>query len=385
VQYFHRQVFHLVHRYSLLLSLVALAFFSMPAFALDPALPPGSNFDLSHWYLQLPTSDNKLTGRADWKDAASPSQLVAGFTNAYFYTSDDGAMTLWTPDNGAVMTGAAHPRTELRERLAPENNNLNWSLCGTHVLTAQCRVLQVSSDARKVCIGQIKEPGYLTSGTAKAGNEQMIMVDLGSRKIYAHVSLDGNRPGNFRPTLISGPSVTTNTLINYTMAVSNGVLTITVNDVTHSWDLFSGTNYLGLAATNWSPASGNTVYFKAGDYNQTANACGCSDDGARVAFYHLAIYHAPAITNPPAAQTGPPGGSATFNVGAVGNGRLSYQWLFNSANPIPGATNASLTLANLSAQNVGDYSVVVSDSTPGFSVVTSTIAPLTLKVASGAQ
>jgi len=32
------------------------------SWALNPSVPAGSNFDLSHWYLQLPTSGGVLTG-----------------------------------------------------------------------------------------------------------------------------------------------------------------------------------------------------------------------------------------------------------------------------------------------------------------------------------
>ena len=63
------------------------------AYALNPNLPPGSNFDLSHWYLQLPTSHGILTAASGTVDSASTAQLVAGFTNAYFYTAADGSGT----------------------------------------------------------------------------------------------------------------------------------------------------------------------------------------------------------------------------------------------------------------------------------------------------
>jgi hypothetical protein len=109
---------------------------------------------LSHWYLQLPTSNGILTGASGTVDSASASQLVAGFTNTCFHTGPDGAMVFWVPDNGARTSGSDHPRSELREQLVPGNNNTNWTVYGTHILTAQCKVLQVPSDTRKVCIGQ---------------------------------------------------------------------------------------------------------------------------------------------------------------------------------------------------------------------------------------
>lgn len=359
-----------------LLVLFGLSVF--PAAALNATLPPGANFDLSHWYLQLPTSNNLLTASAGSVDSFSAAQLVAGTTNSYFYTGVDGAMTFWVPDNGATTSGSSHPRSELRELLNPNTTSLNWTCYGTHILTAQCKVLQLPADTQKVCIGQIHEPSYLTDGiTPGANNEQMIMFDLSSQKIYANINLDGNQSSSFSQTFVSGSGVATNTLINYTMAISNGLLTIIVNNITNAWNLFSGTNYQGHTATNWGSSSGNAVYFKAGDYNQTANTCNCANDGSRVTFYSLTAYHAPAITNQPANKTGLPGGTVTFTVGAIGNGALSYQWLLNGTNLLPAATNASLTLSNLSGANLGNYAVAVSDSTPDFHSVTSSVAALT--------
>ena len=46
--------------------------------ALDPTKPPGQNFDLSHWKLQLPTIGGVLTGTSGSVDSVQPSALVAG-------------------------------------------------------------------------------------------------------------------------------------------------------------------------------------------------------------------------------------------------------------------------------------------------------------------
>jgi Alginate lyase/Immunoglobulin domain len=346
--------------------------------ALNPALPPSGNFDLSNWYLQLPTSGGVLTGTSGSVDSASTAQLLAGFTNAYFYTGPDGAMTFWVPDNGAMTSGSSHPRSELRELLDPNNSGLNWTLYGTHILTAQLKVLQVPADTGKVCIGQIHEPNTKPDGSASANNEQMIMFDLANQTIYANINLDGNLSSTFSQTFISGSTVKTNNTINYTMSVVNGLLTISVNSITNSWNLFSGTNYQGHVATNWNLASSNTVYFKAGDYNQTTNQCNCSTDGAQVAFYALTAFHYATITNQPTNFVSGVGGSATFSVGAIGNGSLGYQWLLNGVtNGLVKATNSTLTLTNLSLTNLGNYSVVVTDSTSGFSSVTSSVVTLT--------
>ena len=346
--------------------------------ALDPTKPPGQNFDLSHWKLQLPTIGGVLTGTSGSVDSVQPSALVAGWTNDYFYTGPDGVMTFWVPDNGSTTSNSGHPRSELREELIAGNDNTNWTVYGTHILTAQCKVLQVPSDTGKVCIGQIHEPNTKPDGSASVGNEHMIMFDLSSKKIYANINLDGDQDSSFSKTIISGSSVALSNTVAYSMSVINGLLTIIVNNVTNSWDLLSGTNYQGHIATNWDAASGNTLYFKAGDYNQTTNQCDCSTDGAEVAFYSLSRYHAACITNQPDSLAVIAGSNAIFTVGASGNGALSYQWWFNGTNQLSGATAASLTRTNVSGTNAGNYTVVVSDNTSSFNSITSSVATLTV-------
>jgi hypothetical protein len=69
----------------------------------------------------------------------------------------------------------------------------------------------------------------------------------------------------------------------------------------------------------------------------------------------------PAILKSPRAAVADFGGEATFNVFALGNGPLTYQWMFNS-NVIAQATDARLILTNVQYSQVGVYSVSVSDS-----------------------
>jgi uncharacterized repeat protein (TIGR01451 family) len=71
----------------------------------------------------------------------------------------------------------------------------------------------------------------------------------------------------------------------------------------------------------------------------------------------------PSITSQPADQIVSPGAPATFTASASGTG-LSYQWNYNDV-PIPGATKSSLLVKNVSAANVGLYSLGVTNSTGG--------------------
>lgn len=69
---------------------------------------------------------------------------------------------------------------------------------------------------------------------------------------------------------------------------------------------------------------------------------------------------APQITLAPFSQRNVPGGTTTFTVAANGVPAPAYQWYFNLI-PIPGATNASLTLANLLPANAGSYTVTLTN------------------------
>jgi peptidoglycan/xylan/chitin deacetylase (PgdA/CDA1 family) len=358
--------------------LMVLQFTPGQALALDPGLPPGGNFDLSHWYLQLPTWQGVLTGTTGSVDSVSAADLVAGYTSDYFYTATDGSMAFWAPNNGAMTSGSTHPRSELREQLSPPNNN-SWSVYGTHIITATLKVTQVSPDTGKVCIGQMKG-GYKVDGSIATNTEQMIMFDLNNQKIYANIAPDGNSGEGFSYTFVSGSGVALSNTITYTMSLVDGLLKIIVNNVTNSWDLLSGIEYSpstdpGLLATNWDRVSGNALYFKAGSYNQSTN--GLADQGARVAFSSLTRYHSANITNQPVSSTVAGGSNATFAVGASGNGTLSYQWRLGTNN-LAGKTNSTLTLNSVSVADAGEYTVVVSDNTSSFSAITSAVATLTV-------
>lgn len=78
--------------------------------------------------------------------------------------------------------------------------------------------------------------------------------------------------------------------------------------------------------------------------------------------FQLIATNAPVILEPPTPQTISPGGSALFTVLATGVFPISYQWLSNGV-PVPGETRPMLALDNITADQAGDYSVIVSNST----------------------
>ena len=326
--------------FTLVLS-VFLCLTGATAWALNPGLPPGGNFELSPWKLQLPTSNGILTAASGSVDEKSGALLEAGFTNVYFYTGSDGSMVFWAPDNGARTGGSDHPRSELREMLDPSDTSVNWTLYGTHTLNAQCRVWQVPSDTKKVIIGQI----HANIGAALP----LVKIQFNNGKLEGMIktnAADDNSDMKF--TFASGVGLSNS--ITYGIKVVNGLVSIAINGVTNSLNVFQ-------SDPNWAD---NNAYFKAGSYNQTTNQCNCATDGARVAFYAVSLSHAPSITSQPGNQTVSVGSNVTFTVGALGNAPIQYAWRLNN-NPITNATNATLTLPNVQLTNAGTYSVIVTD------------------------
>jgi len=70
---------------------------------------------------------------------------------------------------------------------------------------------------------------------------------------------------------------------------------------------------------------------------------------------------APIIAAQPADASATNGGTVAFAVAVAGAQPLSFQWYFNGATPLGGATNARLALNGVSAANAGAYSVIVSN------------------------
>lgn len=68
----------------------------------------------------------------------------------------------------------------------------------------------------------------------------------------------------------------------------------------------------------------------------------------------------PRIVSQPVSVAVGPGGTAVFTVGVEGASPMYYQWRKN-ASPLDRATNAILTLANVQTNDVGTYSVLVSN------------------------
>jgi hypothetical protein len=309
-----------------------LSVFALPAIAaLDPAKPPGQNFDLTHWKLTLPEPG---------APEISAATLTAGYTSQWFYTGPDGAMTFWCPVTGGTTSGSTYPRSELREMLNPTSSSSNWTSYGTHILRAVCRVTQVPSSG-KIIIGQIH---------AYNGNP-LVKLQWSGGKIENLVKNSPTNSTDTKYTLLTGLAL--GTTITYEILAQDGVVTVTANNVP------STQNFLASDPL-WA---GETFYFKAGDYVQ--DNVGTNTEGGIVSFTSLTTTHSfpgnpPVISLHPQSRTVTSNAAVSIQTIVSGSLPMHFQWRSNKV-AIPGANSNLLTLSNFNASKQLAYDLVITN------------------------
>lgn len=145
-----------------------------------------------------------------------------------------------------------------------------------------------------------------------------------------------------------------------------------------SYQWFFNTNTAVAGATSNVLVLSNIQLTDAGTYAlRVTNSAGTVSSVAAL----LTVNALPVITQQPQSLTVTESNAANFSVLATGSSPLRYQWYFNAATPLPGATNFTLSIAPARLTNVGDYRVVITNS---FGSVTSAPATLAVNPASSA-
>jgi len=127
-------------------------------------------------------------------------------------------------------------------------------------------------------------------------------------------------------------------------------VTASGSDLTYQW-FKDGTALAGQ--TDSSLVLNSVTAADAGSYSVTVSGS-CGQPVSRSA--SLTVNQTLVISVVPANATNCPGFTAIFNVAASGTG-LAYQW-FKGANALPGQTDSTLTLANVTAADAGSYIIV---------------------------
>ncbi len=129
----------------------------------------------------------------------------------------------------------------------------------------------------------------------------------------------------------------------------------------------------GSSSTTTSTGSGSN------DSSSSSSSSSTSSSGSTTTASTTTTVAAPSITTQPVSLLVNAGASATFSVTASGSGTLAYRW-FKNGHDIDDATQATLTLQNVTIADAGEYAVAVSND--GGSVVSQTAA-LNVNVVAG--
>lgn len=174
------------------------------------------------------------------------------------------------------------------------------------------------------------------------------------------------------PPVVVGPLMITNIFLT----PGGVVLTGTGGSNGASYLVLTTTN-LAAPLTNWSPVVTNQ-FDGAGNFAATNSpAPGLPQQYFRLFYGNLPPppLVPPTLAPQPTNQTVAAGQTVTLMAGAEGSAPLRFQWRFN-ASPLAAATNATLTLSNVSFGAQGDYTLVVTNAA---GAVTSAVATLTVQ------
>jgi hypothetical protein len=140
----------------------------------------------------------------------------------------------------------------------------------------------------------------------------------------------------------------------------------------------NGENLSGATSASWVLSS--ISMSDAGIYDVVVTGFGSVTSApAALAVVPWQSNQVPTITSQPQSREIAAGALANFNVAVTGSGPFAYRWRQNGTNlsdsgHVRGATSWSLTLSNVSLEDIAAYDVVVT----GFTSVTSAVANLTL-------
>lgn len=233
------------------------------------SIQPSQYFDLSHWKLTLPVdADGGTSGVAAevW-----PSQLT-DYSSTWFEVGKTGqTLNFYAPVDGATTSGSHYPRSELREVVDPNDDNVNWHISGRSELEGKCKVQLVPSATGKVIVGQIH--GFQAKPLVKLVYHYSDSSMTGS--VYALIHPTPYSSTNVKLSLASG--IDLGKAFGYRIKVDSGELKMRVNS--NNWVSYQ-------IDSSWGNVG---LYFKLGDYVQ---ASGTSDtDGGWVSFYRLIATH----------------------------------------------------------------------------------------------
>ncbi len=195
--------------------------------------------DFRSWVLQLPI------GSGTSPTTVSSVELLAGFSNAYFYVADDGGQAYMDPATGITTGGSKHCRTEMREQ-TPGAGNAGWASSGTNTMTVEGKVVMLGG-------------GSVTVAQVFNSDASIPLCELEYTSRHDFSLLYEESKGGGSSTDLKTP-VALGARYTFSLALSAGELSVTINGK----QVYTHTPSAGVL--------GNKFYFKFGNYDQSSSA-----------------------------------------------------------------------------------------------------------------
>jgi hypothetical protein len=195
--------------------------------------------DFAYWVLQLPT------GSGTSPDQISSAQLLAGFSNAYFYEGDDGGQMFMDPAQGITTSGSTRCRTEMREQKLA-GGAAAWTSAGTHSMTVEGRVTKLGGGS--IAVGQLFN-----------GTDSIPLIELQYTNSHKFSLLYEEAKGGGSSTDLK-TTVDLSTRYTFALAMVEGQVRVTIDGK----QVYTHTPSAGILA--------NEFYFKFGNYDQSTSA-----------------------------------------------------------------------------------------------------------------
>ena len=156
--------------------------------------------------------------------------------------------------------------------MTPGGSEANWPIAGTNTLSATLAVTQVPDH---VCVGRIHIGTAIEAGLATSTKPLLELYYYASGTI--ELAIEDFPAGS--QTVHSITTVPLGTKFSYIIELTGaGTITLTLNGTPSMFTMPSSFDGYGM-------------YFKAGDYDQTADADAGAAVGATVKFYALEVTH----------------------------------------------------------------------------------------------
>ena len=288
-------------------------------FALNPALPPGSNFELISWKLNTPAD---LDGNGI-SDSPSETDLDNGFTDEFFFTGPSGGMVFHSTIGGAkTSANTSYTRSELREMLRRGDTSIstrgvnrnNWILGyqpdpgvtvggRNGVLRGTLAINHVTetgdrNKVGRVVIGQIHAEGdeparlyYRKYPENERGFIYLAHEIRNSDDIYFPVLGPVNSNLDNAPSDDANPAngIALDEIFSYEITQQDARIDVIVRRGDSEGPII-GHNYVDMRQQNSGYDVPNEwMYFKAGAYSQ--NNTGNEADFDQITFYELEASH----------------------------------------------------------------------------------------------